>query len=338
MGAQECEKFAVAEGATTLCAEAAYLWVGAQRPDRARALLRTFHGGVLDDVPRDVNWLLTLQCVLEVALAVGDGDLVEKVAGLLAPYEGRAVVNAGAVMVHGTTDDTLSRAYTLLGDPENAQRLRARALSTYERVGARWWRDRLASWPPPDSPTVPGAAHRAHLHPAPGGLWLVGPEGTAVTGLRGLRYLRELVRRPGVPVQALDLVGAGTGVVAQTGLGEVADRQALAAYRERLRDLDEELDEAEAWADAGRLDVVRAEREALLGELARATGLGGRARTTGSSQERARVAVKKAITAAIERIATVDPVLADHRRSRIRTGLTCAYEPSPADAVEWVLQ
>jgi hypothetical protein len=43
----------------------------------------------------------------------------------------------------------------------------------------------------------------------------------------------------------LDLVGAGTGVVAQTGLAEVADKQALAAYRERLRDLDE--DDALEW-------------------------------------------------------------------------------------------
>jgi hypothetical protein len=336
-GARECEEFAVAEGVTALCAEAAYLWLGARRPDRAGALLQTFHGGVLDDLPRDVNWLLTLQCVLEVALAVGDGDLIEKVAGLLAPYEGRAVVNAGAVMVHGTTDDTLSRAYSLLGDPATAERLRARALRTYERVGARWWWDRLASWSPPGGAALPGGPRRAHLHPARGGLWLVGSEGTAVTGLRGLQYLRELVRRPGVPVQVLDLVGAGTGVVAQTGLGEVADKQALAAYRERLRDLDQELDEAQAWADAGRLDVARAEREALLGELARATGLGGRPRTTGSSQERARVAVKKAITAAIDRIATVDPVLADHLRRRIRTGLTCIYEPSPDDAVDWVL-
>lgn len=117
VGAQRCEEFALAEGVNVLCAEAAYLWVGARRPDRARAMLQTFHGGVLDDLPRDVNWLLTLQCVLEVALAVGDRAMVEKGAGLLAPYEGRAVVNAGAVMFHGTTDDTLSRAFTLLGDP-----------------------------------------------------------------------------------------------------------------------------------------------------------------------------------------------------------------------------
>ncbi len=336
-GAQACEELALGEGITTVCAEAAYLWIGARRPDRAGALARTFHGGVLDDLPRDVNWLLTLQCVLEVALAVDDRALLEQTTRLLAPYDGRAVVNAGAVMFHGSTDDTLSRAYAVLGDMETARRLRARALTTYERIGAQWWRDRLASTSPPAEEPHPTGSGPAHLHPAPGGLWLVGAGGTAVAGLRGFGYLRELIRRPGRPVAALDLVGTGTGVVAESGLGELADARALAAYRDRLRDLDEELAEAEEWADTGRLDAVRTERQALLDELARVTGLGGRARTTGSSQERARVAVRKAITAAVDRIATVDEPLARHLRGCIRTGLTCSYDPGTDGGPDWVL-
>ena len=155
--------------------------------------------------------------------------------------------------------------------------------------------------------------------------------------LRGFGYLRELLRRPGQPVAALDLVGAGTGVAVQSGLGDLLDKQALKAYRQRLRDLDQELTEAAEWSDLGRLDALRTERDALLDELARATGLGGRARTTGSSQERARVAVKKAISAAIDRIATVDEPLARHLRTGIHTGLNCSYEPDPADSLDWVL-
>jgi hypothetical protein len=63
-GAAECEAFALAEGVTAVCAEADFLWVCAGQLDRARALARTFHGRVLDDLPPDVNWLLVLQCVL----------------------------------------------------------------------------------------------------------------------------------------------------------------------------------------------------------------------------------------------------------------------------------
>ena len=92
--------------------------------------------------------------------------------------------------------------------------------------------------------------------------------------LRGFGYLRDLVRRPGRRRAALELVGAGTGVVAQSGLGETLDRQALGAYRARLRDLDDELVEAETWADTGRLATLREERQALREQLARETGRG----------------------------------------------------------------
>src|SRR5712671_4375072 len=169
-GAADAEAFALAEGVTAVCAEAAFLWVCAGKLDRARALVHTFHGSVLDDLPRDVNWLLTLQCVLEAALAVADREVVEKAARLLTPYDDRAVFNAGAVMFHGVTDDTLARAAALLGDPDKAGRLRTRALATYERLGAQWWRDRLASWRPAAADGVSRGPRRVHLHPAPGGL------------------------------------------------------------------------------------------------------------------------------------------------------------------------
>jgi hypothetical protein len=322
-----------------LCAEAAYLWSSTPRLDRTRALVRTFHGPALDGLPRDVNWLLTLQCVLEAALAVGDRDVAANCARLLAPYENRAVFNAGAVMFHGVTDDTLARAAALLGDQAAAARLRARALATYERLGASWWRDRLASWRPPSADDASSGPLPVHLHPVAGGLWLVGTAETAASlpALRGLCYLRELLRRPRQPVAALDLVAAGTGTVTQPGLDGLPDRKALSAYRERLRDLDAELAEAEEWSDIGRVDALSAERDALLAELTSAAGLGGRARMVGGSGERARVAVKKAISSSIDRVATVDEPLARHLRARIRTGLSCVYEPDPADNLDWIL-
>jgi tetratricopeptide (TPR) repeat protein len=338
-GAAEAEAFALAEGATAVCAEAAFLWICAERPDRARALVHSFHGPVLDDLPRDVNWLLTLQCVLEAALAIGDRDVVETAHRLLSPYENRAVINAGAVMFHGVTDDTLARAAALLGDTAAATGLRSRALATYERLGAQWWRDRLAAWLPAADGSEPGDPRPIHLHPLPGGLWLIGTDGatTPQRALRGYGYLRELLRHPGQPVTALDLVGAGTGVAVESGLGELLDKQALTAYRQRLHELDGELTEAEGWADLGRVATLQSERDALLDELARATGLNGQARTAGSSQERARVAAQKAIAAAISRIATVDASLARHLRSSIHTGLTCSYQPDRPDDPLWVL-
>ncbi len=54
-------------------------------------------------------------------------------------------------------------------------------------------------------------------------------------------------------MSALDLVGAGTGVVAESGVGDLLDRQALTEYRQRLKELDDELAEDEHWAYTGRL-------------------------------------------------------------------------------------
>jgi hypothetical protein len=344
--AADCEAFALAEGATAVCAEAAYLWASAGAHARAAALVNTFHGSVLDDLPRDVNWLLTLQCGLEAALAVGDLEVVRAAARLLGRYEGRAVFNAGAVLFHGVTDDTLARAAAVLGDPGEAARLHAQAIAVYERIGAQWWRNRLTG--AEATAEEHGAAgerdagnaggRRLRLHPVADGLWLVGPEQAAVhvRGLRGFTYLRELLRRPHRPVAVLDLVGEGKGVAVQAGLGEVLDRQALVAYKRRLDDIDRELDEAEHWSDLGRLDNLQTERDALIAELGRATGLGGRVRTTGDIAERARIAVRKAIAAGIDRLARVDESLARHLRVSIHTGLTCTYQPAD-DAPDWIL-
>jgi hypothetical protein len=108
----------------------------------------------------------------------------------------------------------------------------------------------------------------------------------------------------------------------------------LTAYRRRLAELDEDLAEADDRADLVRLTV---EREALLAQVAEATGLSGRLRGTASARERARVAVRKAIAAAEERLAGTDPGLARLLRATVTTGTSCRYEPDPGRPVRWVL-
>jgi len=335
-GAAMCEALGKSEGSAVICAEAIFLWVGAGRLDRTAELLHTFRGSCLDDLPRDVNWLLTLQCVLEGALAVQDRELTQQCFALLAPYPGRAVINAGAVMLHGVTDDTLARAATLLGDQEAARALRETASRTYARLGAVWWRDRLDAFSGPTTP--PPTRRSAHLHPIPGGLWLVGCSSPQpVAGLRGFSHLRTLLSRPHRPVEALDLVGSGGAVNLEHGLGPIIDDQARAAYQARLGELDRELAEAEEWSDLARIDLLRDEQQALLDEIRRATGLGSRPRVSGSSRERARVAVRKTITTAISRIEQLDPELGTHLRGCVHTGAACSYDPPTAHGLEWII-
>src|SRR5581483_11348093 len=148
------------------------------------------------------------------------------------------------------------------------------AAGCYQRLGAAWWLSRL---------TLPSAGV-AHLVPGADGVWTIGSDGsvTVVREMKGFRYLRLLLERPGIEVTALDLTEAlGGGTVVEDGL-EVLDKPALDAYRRRIADLDREIAEADDWADEGRLARLRAERGMLLDEIGAATGLGHRARTTGS--------------------------------------------------------
>jgi len=180
-----------------------------------------------------------------------------------------------------------------------------------------------------------GTPQRATLQPH-GGTWHVDFNGTSihVPDLKGLWHLRELVARPHQPVPALSLLGgAGDAPMTSADTGPVLDRQALRHYRQRLAELDDELDAAGLNGDDARLAERGAERDALIAELKRATGLGGRPRRTGSAAEKARVNVTRTIRHAITDLAGRAPELAAHLDQAIVTGVSCCYEP-PMD-IAW---
>jgi hypothetical protein len=330
------ESFALDEGSTPVCAESAYMWLAAGRPDDAQEVLHNLHGPVLDELPRDVNWLLVVQLTLETALGTGDRPLVEKASRLLEPYAGRAVFDSGAVGFHGLTDDTLSRAADVLGDQATAAALRSSALDAYTRLGASWWRERLGNWAGGKAAASPRAFR---LSPSGDGVWLIGTGEQAVPTktLKGYAYIRELLRRPGITVPAIDLVSGGARTVDQPATGPVLDPQARESYRRRLEDLDAEIAQAGDWADTARREALETERDLLVDELIAASGLGGRERVTGSNRERARVAATKAITSAIGRIMAVDSTVGRHLQRAIKTGTSCVYQPEVDRSVEWLL-
>lgn len=115
-------------------------------------------------------------------------------------------------------------------------------------------------------------------------------------------------------------------------MGPALDAQAKAAYKQRLDDLREELDEADRFADIERACRARAEMEALTVELSAAVGWFGRDRAVGSAAERARQSVTKALKTARTRIARQSPTLGWHLAATVRTGTFCAYDPEPAVA------
>lgn len=166
--------------------------------------------------------------------------------------------------------------------------------------------------------------------------WILqaGAETARLRDVRGLHYLRALLAAPGREIAALDLVAGGAGLLAPAE-EPVLDQRARTEYRERLAHLERELAAADRAGDVDRSAAAQAERTALLAELRRATGLGGRARARSGEAERARVNATRTIRAALDRIAAVAPVAGAHLSSAVHTGHRLRYQPEPGGPASW---
>jgi tetratricopeptide (TPR) repeat protein len=228
-----------------------------------------------------------------------------------------------------------------------------------ERQAARTILDEIEA-APATAPPVRVDHHDAHddeqagsanVFRREGDYWSVIFEGhtVRVRDLKGMRYLARLLADPGREYHVLDLVAAEAGSVAEVdrsqaaGLtsstlgdaGEMLDARAKDAYRRRLTEIEDDLEQARAIGDADRTAQAEAERDFLVRELSRAVGLGGRDRRAASAPERARVSVTRAVRQAIARIGEHDRQLDEHLNRTIRTGAYCGYFPDPRAPARW---
>lgn len=114
--------------------------------------------------------------------------------------------------------------------------------------------------------------------------------------------------------------------VEQPGAGELIDATARRAYEQRIAELRDALDEADAAGDRERSAVTQAELDALVGHLSAAYGL-RRARNPGGSTERARSTVTQRVRATVRRLASLHPELSRHLEVSLVTGTYCSYRP-----------
>lgn len=253
----------------------------------------------------------------------------------LLPYRGRLVVWGGANTVTGPADYYLGLLAGCLGRTGEAARHLEAAAATAERIGALPW---LAA---------ARAARADAASPESGDEWRIcrdaqdwrldaGPESVRLRDTRGVRYLRALLRSPRQEIAALDLVSGGTGL-AEPADEPVLDASARAAYRQRLRCLDAELDAADRAGDAERGARAQAERDAVAAGLRRATGLGGRPRGHSSEAERARVNATRALWSTVARVESAAPLAGAHLRASLRSGRYFRYQPAPGGPARWQL-
>jgi hypothetical protein len=162
-------------------------------------------------------------------------------------------------------------------------------------------------------------------------VWDAGYRGRVVTlrASKGLADLAVLLASPGQEHHCLDLTGAG---VQDSSTGEVIDAAARRAYETRIRDLQEEVDDAELANDLARAERAQAELDALVDHLTAALGRGGRTRRGAATAERARSAVTQRLRSTMRQLADAHPELGRHLRASITTGLYCSYTP-PDDTI-----
>ncbi|MGH7932857.1 MAG: hypothetical protein ACREQN_06765, partial [Candidatus Binataceae bacterium] len=154
---------------------------------------------------------------------------------------------------------------------------------------------------------------------------------------KGVRLLAVLIDNPGRQFHVVDLEryerkdepDCGDAPLVPSDAGPMLDDSAKTSYRARLRDLRDELKEAEGFNDIFRVSKIREEMAILTKELARAFGLYGESRLAISSSERARVRVTLAVKGAIGKISGYNPAVGWHLATSVKTGSFCLYLPAP---------
>ena len=248
----------------------------------------------------------------------------------LLPLAGTHVVCGATVAYSGAVDHYLGLLAASLGEHSAAADHLTAAVAQHHLLGASAWAQLSALEQTRIGRAAPAAAAPNRFQ-REGAVWRITYRGKTIRmpDAKGLHDIAALLARPREPVLATQLAG----LVAPAGAAPVLDDQARAAYKARLTELDQDIDDATADSDLERAARAAAERDALIGELSRALGLGGRSRRLGDDSERARKAVTARIHHAIDHLQDYHPDLAAHLRAAIRTGTACSYQP--AEPVGW---
>ena len=347
------------------------------RLDAARARLDRFVAQDFAGFPVDAEWLPAMAAVANTAARTRHRPTAERLLRRLLPYRHLFALDGIGAALFGPVARSAGQLADVLGRFDLADELFAESFDRARRSGAALLVAQSAySWasslrrrvdprageldalahallrqmgtpmsalmvgaPEGPAPEDPRPIHEGGIEP--GEVWVVrwGGGEARLRDSKGLRYIAELLRRPGVYVHALELAAPDSaGVRLDSDLGPVLDEEARDQFRRRADRLRSEIEEARAAQHASRAQHLEDELDALIAALAAAAGLGGRARRPGSAAERARVNVTKAIRQAIDRIEPQLPDLAHHLRTTVRTGTFCRYEPDPTRPPQWQIQ
>jgi tetratricopeptide (TPR) repeat protein len=235
----------------------------------------------------------------------------------------------------------LGEAYAAVGATERGRMEWTASLDAFDQFGARLHTERVRRLLGEAAPALErrdrGATVAVFVRD--GLQRRIGYVGTELTvpDLKGFRYLERLLASPDREWHVLDLVAAEQGSPSgpvEAGM-PVLDDSAREAYRRRLTEVEQDIDEATLMNDAGRVELAQRDRDYLVAELTAAFGLGGRGRRVNGSSERARTSVARSLRYAVARLSEHHADLAAHLRGTLKTGTYCSYCSDPLAVIEW---
>ncbi len=329
---------------------------------QAASSLAALCGSDLAALPRSSAWLVTMGGIVEAAYLLEAADVALRAYELLRPHADLPMVGSLGVTCFGSTQHALgvaalttrqadlavghltaavrqnlalahwpallasrqrlAQAHLLRGAPGDADAAR-RELDLAAAEAA------AIGLPAPDASGAGPAAAAVAECQRTGRKWRLALRNRSVLveDSIGLAHLAVLIANPRREIPAADLVAGVAGLTpGDAGAAQqVLDHEAIAEYRNRLKSLDSEIDQPDA--DPARVARARAERDWLVAQLSSAAGFAGRTRAFPDQPERARVAVGKAIRRALARITEADPVIGEHLRQTVHTGVRCSYWP-----------
>lgn len=145
----------------------------------------------------------------------------------------------------------------------------------------------------------------------------------------GFGYIARLLTQPHKIISAVTLLAARAGIdplVTAGSSGEVLDPESRQRFKKRYTDLQEDIEEARANNDLGRIEKAEAEMAELTVQLAGAFDHRGRPRQQ-SDAEKVRKSVSEAVRRDVERITTEHPALGRHLTASIFSGSDFRYAP-----------
>lgn len=278
---------------------------GDQRQARTALAALTGDGRSLAELPRSGSWLVALYAIVEAAHLLGDWEAADQAYRLLRPFAHLPIAAGLAVSCFGSVEHALGLAQLTLGEYERAAEHLRRAVYHNNALGhwpaAALAQQRLvaalkrrATGQSPASPTSPAPP----VCRRQGRDWRVQAAGRTVEveHCRGMAHLAVLFANPGREISALELA-----TIPRAGLRTAASSTSAATTSASPTSVSHD------DAAHGLTDWVRA---------------------LPSSEERARIAVGKAIRRALQRIADADPELGRLLADGVRTGKQCAYTPT----------